>query len=629
MAPSNTKTVRLTMAQALVKYLQVQYSERDGTRRRLIPGVFGIFGHGNVAGLGQAFYEHGQDLTYYQTRNEQSMVHTAIGFAKANHRMAALACTSSIGPGATNMVTGAATATINRLPVLLLPSDYFATRHQGTVLQQLEHPISADVSVNDCFRPVSRFFDRISRPEQILTALPEAMRVLTDPADTGAVTLALPQDVQTQAYDYPANFLEKRTWRVERRLPDPRRVNEAVDMLKGAQRPMIIAGGGVHYSEAWDELQSFSEALGIPVGETFGGKGAIRHESPLLLGGHGVTATPSAAKIAAQADLVISVGTRLTDFTTGSQSAFQNPDIRFISINVTGHDAYKQGALPIVADARETLTSINQAAQQAGIKPDFTYLEEIGALKREWEEQQAQEVYRQVPGEAMSQGQLIGTINKEARSGDTIIAAAGTPPGDLLKLWDSTGGRACHIEFGYSCMGYEMPAGLGVRMAQPEGEVFVLIGDGNYLMNPTELVTAMQEGWKVTIIVSENHGFQSIHQLQMNRVGRNFGTEFMARDAASNRLEGDYLTIDFAKNAESMGARVWHAASPDEVRQALREARDEARSCVIVAETESHRYLPWSGVWWDAPAAEVTDDPVTRELRERYEKELEAQRLHY
>ena len=629
MAPSNTGTVRLTMAQALVKYLQVQYSQRDGAKRRLIPGVFGIFGHGNVAGLGQAFYEYGQDLTYYQTRNEQSMVHTAIGFAKANHRMAALACTSSIGPGATNMVTGAATATINRLPVLLLPSDYFATRHQGTVLQQLEHPISADVSVNDCFRPVSRFFDRISRPEQILTALPEAMRILTDPSDTGAVTLALPQDVQTQAYDYPANFFEERTWRVERQLPDPRRVSEAVDMLKGAKRPMIIAGGGVHYSEAWDELQSFSEALGIPVGETFGGKGAIRHESPLLLGGHGVTATPSAAKIAAQADLIISVGTRLTDFTTGSQSAFQNPDIRFISINVTGHDAYKQGALPIVADARETLSSLAQAAQQAGVKPDFTYLEEIGALKREWEEQQAREVYRQVPGEAMSQGQLIGTINKEARSGDTIIAAAGTPPGDLLKLWDSTGGRACHIEFGYSCMGYEMPAGLGVRMAQPDGEVFVLIGDGNYLMNPTELVTAMQEGWKVTIIVSENHGFQSIHQLQMNRVGRNFGTEFMARDASSNRLEGDYLTIDFAKNAESMGARVWHAANPDEVRQALREARDEARSCVIVAETESHRYLPWSGVWWDAPAAEVTDDPVTRELRERYEKEQEAQRLHY
>ena len=617
------------MAQALVKYLQVQYSERDGNTRRLVPGVFGIFGHGNVAGLGQAFYEYGQDLTYYQTRNEQSMVHTAIGFAKANHRMATLACTSSIGPGATNMVTGAATATINRLPVLLLPSDYFATRHQGAVLQQLEHPISADVSVNDCFRPVSRFFDRISRPEQLLTALPRAMRVLTDPADTGAVTLSLPQDVQTQAYDYPVQFFEERTWRVERPLPDPRRLDEAVDMLKAAQRPMIIAGGGVHYSEAWDELQSFSESFGIPVGETFGGKGAIRGESPLLLGGHGVTATPSAAKIASQADLIVSVGTRLADFTTGSQSAFQHPDVRFMSINVSGHDAYKQGALPIVADAREALRSLSQAAEATGLKPDPTYLTEIGAVKKEWGSQLEREVYRQTPGEAMSQGQLIGALNEEARSGDTIIAAAGTPPGDLLKLWDSTGGRACHLEFGFSCMGYEMPAGLGVRMAQPNGEVYVLIGDGNYLMNPTELVTAVQEGWKVTIVLSENHGFQSIHQLQMNRVGRNFGTEFMARDAATNRLEGEYLSIDFAKNAESMGARVWHAANPEAVHQALQEAREEARPCVIVAETASHHYLPWSGVWWDAPAAEVTEDPVTQELRAQYEKEREAQRLHY
>ena len=626
---NSQKTVRLTMAQALVKYLQVQYSERDGKTRRLIPGIFGIFGHGNVAGLGQALYEYGRDLPYHQTRNEQSMVHTAIGFAKANQRLATLACTSSIGPGATNMVTGAATATINRLPVLLLPSDYFATRHQGTVLQMLEHPVSADVSVNDCFRPVSRFFDRISRPEQLLTALPESMRVLMDPVDTGAVTLALPQDVQTQAYDYPVHFFEERTWRVERPLPDSRRLDEAVDMLKAARRPMIIAGGGVHYSEAWDELQAFSEALGIPVGETFGGKGAIRGESPLLLGGHGVTATPSAAKIASQADLIISVGTRLGDFTTGSQSAFQHPDVRFMSINVSGHDAYKQGALPIVADAREALRALTQAAEATGLKPEPAYLEEIAAAKREWENELEREVYRGTPGEAMSQGQLIGALNEEARSGDTIIAAAGTPPGDLLKLWDSTGGRVCHLEFGYSCMGYEMPAGLGVRMAQREGEVYVLIGDGNYLMNPTELVTAMQEGWKTTIVVSENHGFQSIHQLQMNRVGRNFGTEFMARDESSNRLEGEYLSIDFAKNAESMGARVWHASNPEAVHQALQEAREETRTCVIVAETESHHYLPWSGVWWDAPTAEVTEDPVTGELRERYEKEREAQRLYY
>ena len=519
---NSQKTVRLTMAQAIVMYLKAQYSERDGKTRRLVPGVFGIFGHGNVAGLGQALYEHGQDLPFYQTRNEQSMVHTAVGFAKAHHRLSALACTSSIGPGATNMVSGAATATLNRLPVLLLPSDYFATRHQGPVLQQLEHPVSADVSVNDCFRPVSRFFDRISRPEQLLTALPEAMRVLTDPVDTGAVTLALPQDVQTQAYDYPAHFFEERTWRVERPLPDPRRLDEAVAMLEAAQRPLIIAGGGVHYSEAWAELQEVSEALGIPVGETFAGKGAVRGESALLLGGHGVTATPSSAKLASQADLVISVGTRLTDFTTGSQSAFQHPDVKFISINVSGRDAYKQGALPIIADAREALRSLSEAAQRAEVKSDFTYLEEIAAVKKEWERQLEREVYRQTPGEAMSQGQLIGALNEEAQPGDTVIAAAGTPPGDLLKLWDATDGRACHLEFGYSCMGYELPAALGVRMAQPEGEVYVLIGDGTYLMNPTELVTAIQEAWKVTVVLSENHGFQSIHQFQMNRVGRNF-----------------------------------------------------------------------------------------------------------
>ena len=614
-------TIRLTMAQALVKYLQGQYSERDGERRRLIPAIFGIFGHGNVAGLGQALYEYGQDLPYYQTRNEQSMVHTAAGFAKANRRLATLACTSSIGPGATNMISGAAAAAVNRLPVLLLPSDYYATRHQGPVLQQLEHPVSADVSVNDCFRPVSRFFDRISRPEQLLTALPEAMRVLTDPADTGVATLALPQDVQAQAYDYPAHFFGQRVWRVDRRLPDPKRLDEAVAMLKAAERPIIIAGGGVHYSEAWDELCAFSETFGIPVGETFAGKGAIRAESTLLLGGLGVSGTPSAGKIASQADLVICVGTRLTDFATGSQSAFQHPQVKFISINVSGHDAYKQGALPVVADAREALRAFFKAAEAAGLKPDPAYLREIDKAKEAWQRQLKEEVYRQVPGEAMSQGQLIGVLNEAAQGGDIVISAAGTPTGDLLKLWDASRGRAIHLEFGYSCMGYELPAGLGVRMAQPEGEVYVFVGDGTYLMNPTELVTAMQEGLKVTVVISENHGFQSIHQLQMGRAGHNFGTEFMARDAATSRLEGAYLEIDFAKNAESMGARTWHVNTPGEVNEALREAREETRSCVIVVETERHRYLPPSGVWWDIGPAKVSKDGVTLELRSAYEKE--------
>ncbi len=621
-------TARLTTAQALVRYLQVQYSEFDGIRRRLIPSLFGIFGHGNVAGLGQALYEYGQDLPYRQPRNEQSMVHIALGFAKTNRRAATLACASSIGPGATNMITGAATATINRLPVLLLPSDYYATRHQGPVLQQLEHPVSADLSVNDCFRPVSRFFDRINRPEQLLTALPEAMRVLTDPAETGAVTVALPQDVQAHAYDYPAHFFEPRTWTIERRPAARERIAQVMALLRQAQRPLIIAGGGVHYSGAWEELAAFAEAAGIPVGETFAGKGAVRRPSAVGLGGVGVTGNPAAAKIAASADLVIAIGTRLADFTTGSHSAFQNPDVKFIGINVCGHDAYKLGGLPVVADAREALTALAQAAAEAGLQPDAAYLEEIAAAREAWLRQVREEVYAQAPGEAMSQGQIIGVLNDSAQPGDTIVAAAGGPPGDLHKLWDATRGANCHIEFGYSCMGYELPASLGVRLAQPQGEIYVLIGDGTYLMNPTELVTAMQEELKITVVIADNHGFQVIRQLQMARAGRSFGNEFRARDQA-NALEGEYLPIDFAANAASFGARTWQVATPDELCRALREARSEARSCVIVAETEKHRYLPGSGVWWDVAAAEATADPVTTQLRAEYEAGRKQQRFYY
>lgn len=629
-AKANPDVVRLTMAQAIVKYLQVQSSERDGRARRLIPAIFGIFGHGNVCGLGQAIEECGRELPYYQPCNEQSMVHTAIGFAKANRRLATLACTSSIGPGSTNMITGAAAATINRLPVLLFPSDYYATRHQGPVLQQLEHPISADLSVNDCFRPVSRFFDRITRPEQLLYSLPEAMRVLTDPAETGAVTIALPQDIQAHAYDYPAHFFRERCWRIERRLPDPARVAEAVAMLKEAERPVIIAGGGVHYSDACRELQDLAEALGIPVGETFAGKGALKESSPLALGGHGLEGTGAAAAIASRADLVISVGTRLTDFITGSQSCFNNPSARFISINVNGRDAFKEGALPIVADAKEAITALHKAAGLAGVRPRTGYLDEIAKARRAWDETIEREVATHREGEAMSQGELILALNREARSGDTIIAAAGGAPGDLLKLWDATGGRACHLEFGYSCMGYEIPAGLGVRLAQPEGEVYVLVGDGTYLMNPTELMTAVQEGLKITIVLAENHGYQCIRRLQMWRTGVSFGNEFRCRDRETNRLEGEYVEIDLAKNAESFGARAWHVETPEQLRQALREARAEKRACVIVAEVEKHRFLPGGGIWWDVAPAEVSEDAKTRELRAQYEQDRRRlQRLHY
>ncbi len=624
------ETIRLTMAQALVKYLKAQYSERDGTSRRLIPAIFGIFGHGNVAGLGQALVEYARDLPYYQPFNEQSMVHTASGFAKASLRLATLACSSSIGPGATNMVTGAATATVNRLPVLLLPSDHYATRHQEPVLQQLENPVSGDVSVTDCFRPVSRFFDRISRPEQLLTALPEAMRVLTDPADTGTVTLALPQDVQAHAYDYPLHFFADRIWSIERRVPDPGRIEEAIRLLEDCDRPLIIAGGGVLYSEAGKELETLSDRLGIPVGETFAGKGAIQNGSPLLLGGMGVAGTASATRVANSADLVICVGTRLSDFITGSHSLFQNPQVKFISVNVSGNDAHKQGALPIVADAREALRSLVEASAEAGIKPSEKYVHEIGIVKQEWEGILKEEVYRQFPGEAMGQGQVVGTLNEAAHAGDTIISAAGTAIADLFKLWDASNSRACRLEFGNSCMSWELPAGLGTRMAQPEGEVFVFIGDGAYLMNPMEILTSIQESLKLTVVVSNNHGYQSIRLLQMNRVGHSFGNEFRARDEETGLLEGDYLEIDYAKNAESMGARVWNVATPDELGSALEEAREEARTCVIVAEVEKHRYTPDSGVWWDVEAAEVTEDATTRKLRVDYEENrARLQRFYY
>ena len=624
------ETIRLTMAQAVVKYLQVQFSERDGVRQRLIPALWGIFGHGNVAGLGQAMAEVGTELPFYQPHNEQSMVHTASGFAKANLRLSTFACTASIGPGSTNMITGAATATLNRLPVLLLASDYYATRHQGNVLQQLEHPISADVSVNDCFRPVSRFFDRISRPEQLLTALPEAMRVLTDPADTGAVTLALPQDVQAHAYDYPAYFFDERTWEVERRIPDPKKIRQALELILAAERPMIIAGGGVIYSKAGTDLQTFAEKFGIPVGETMSGKGSMPEESLMRIGGYGVTGTGSGGSLMSQADLVISIGTRLTDFTTGSQSVFNHPDVKFININVSGHDAYKQGALPIVADAREALRSLLNESNTVEFTPSSAYREDIAVTKQKWQETLKKEVFVIHEGEIFNQLHAINVINTQAQPGDTIISAAGGLPGDLHQLWDTTNRRTCHLEFGNSCMGYELPAGLGVRMSQPQGEVYVCVGDGTFLMQPTELVTAMQEGLKVTVIVMNNHGFQIIRRLQMGRSGISFGNEFRARDGQTNRLEGDYLPIDFAKIAEGMGAKAWKVTGPDGLAEALAAGRQESGSCLIEVEVEKHRYGPGSEVWWDVASAEVSTDEETQALRQAYEAErTELQRFHY
>jgi 3D-(3,5/4)-trihydroxycyclohexane-1,2-dione acylhydrolase (decyclizing) len=619
------ETVRLTTAQAIVRYLQAQWSERDGERRRLVPGMWGIFGHGNVIGLGQALEEYGDELPFHQGRNEQSMVHAAAAFAKATRRRQTMACTASIGPGSTNMVTGAAGATINRLPVLLLAGDVYATRHQGPVLQQLEHPTSGDLSVNDCFRPVARFFDRITRPEQLLTALPEAMRVLTSPVETGAVVLALPQDVQSHAWSFPERFFEERDWRIERTPPDPRRLAEAADVIRSAQRPLIVAGGGVVYSEAEEALLAFAEAARIPVAETFAGKGAVQVDEWLQLGGVGLEGNPAASALAKKADVVVCVGTRLTDFATGSSSMFQNRDVRFVSLNVWGRDALKLGAVPVVADAREALTALAEALE--GWASPEAYRDEVAGVRADWLSERAS-LRDPVEGEAMSQAQLILTLNEVAEPGDTVITAAGTPPGDLLKIWDTTGGKHCHLEFGFSCMGYELPAGIGVRMAQREGEVYVYIGDGTFLLNPGEIVNALQEGLKVTVVISENHGYQSIQRLQLWRHGRKFGNEFRSRQ--NGRLDGDYVRLDLAKAAEGLGARTWRVETPGALRAALEAARGERNACVIVCETEPHRYLPESDVWWDVAPPEVSSEPEVRDRRREYEREkAELQRFYY
>jgi 3D-(3,5/4)-trihydroxycyclohexane-1,2-dione acylhydrolase (decyclizing) len=621
----NGETVRLTTAQAIVRYLQAQWSERDGDRRRLIPEMWGIFGHGNVIGLGQALEEFGDELTFHQGRNEQSMVHAAAAFAKATRRRQTQACTASIGPGSTNMITAAAGATVNRLPVLLFPGDVYATRHQGPVLQQLELPSAGDVSVNDCFRPVARFFDRITRPEQLLTALPEAMRVLTSPVETGAVVIALPQDVQSHAWPFPERFFEEREWRIERPLPDPQRIDEAAKLIRTSKRPLVIAGGGVLYSEAEEALLELARTAGIPVAETFAGKGAVQVDEWLQLGGVGLEGNPAASSLAKKADLVLCVGTRMTDFATGSNSLFQHAHVRFVSINVAGRDAHKLGSVPVVADAREALTALARALE--GFQTEDAYREEVSSVRADWLDERAS-LRDPVEGEAMSQAQLILALNEIAQPGDTVIAAAGTPPGDLLKIWDTTSGKHCHLEFGFSCMGYELPAGIGVRMAQPEGEVYVYIGDGTFLLNPGEIVNALQEGLKVTVVISENHGYQSIQRLQLWRHGRMFGNEFRARH--NGRLEGDYIRLDLAKAAEGLGARTWRVETPGALRAALEAARGERNACVIVCETEPHRYLPGSEVWWDVAPPEVSSDPEVRERRREYEKErAELQRFYY
>ena len=614
-------TRRLTMAQAVIAFLKNQYSERDGKEHRFFEGCLGIFGHGNVAGIGQAL-EQDACLPYYLVRNEQAMVHTASAFAKTSNRMRTLVCTTSIGPGATNMVTGAAVATINRLPVLLLPGDIFARRDVAPVLQQLESSASQDVSVNDCFKPVARYWDRIQRPEQILTALPAAMRVLTSPSETGAVILALPQDVQAEAYDYPEHFFRKRVWPIARPRCDSTLLGAGADWIRSARRPLLIAGGGVLYSEASQALAAFASQTGIPVVETQAGKGSLPYDHPQCLGAIGVTGTPGANILAREADLIIGVGTRYSDFTTASQSAFQNPSVRFLNINVCEFDAGKQSALPLVGDARVTLEEL--CSLLAGVRVQNSYAEQLQKFRAAWE-REVDRIYSLNVGVPISQGEVIGVVNEVSGAHDVVVCAAGSLPGDLHKLWRTREPNGYHLEYGYSCMGYEIAGGMGVKMAAPDRDVYVMVGDGSYLMMAQEIVTARQEGIKLIIVVLDNHGFSSIGGLSRACGNRGMGTEYRYR--RNGKLDGESIAIDFVANAQSLGAHAARAQTRDDLRRALEEARERPGISVVVIETAYDQRVPGYESWWDVPIAQVSEVESVRAAREKYVKAREKQRI--
>jgi 3D-(3,5/4)-trihydroxycyclohexane-1,2-dione acylhydrolase (decyclizing) len=618
---------RLTTGQALVRFIARQFVERDGRENRFIEGIWAIFGHGNVAGLGQGIVEFSQaeGLRFYRPQNEQAMVHTAAAFAKHRNRLATFACTTSIGPGATNMITGAAGATVNRIPVLLLPSDYFANRIPDPVLQQLEHPLERDVSVSDAFRPVSRFFDRISRPEQLMASLPEAFRVLTDPAETGAVTISLPEDVQAEAHDWPNEFFEKRIWHVRRPMPEPELVREVVNLLKAAERPLIISGGGTIYSEASEELRLFVEQFGVPVTETQAGKGVLNWNHPMNAGPIGSNGSTSANKLAREADLVITLGTRLSDFTTASKSAFQNPTVRFVGINVAPTDANKLASRPVVSDAKRALSVLRQELRETGYKgTQAAYRTEIQNLKEDWD---AKVTELRTPQEG-SLGELavIGLVNETVGGKATVVCAAGGMPGELLRLWRPEDPKAYHMEYGFSCMGYEIPGGIGVKLAEPGREVIVMVGDGSYLMMNSEIVTAVGEGIKLTIVLVDNHGYQCILGLQRAVGVADFGNELRYRDHATKQLTGEYIQVDFLKHAESMGAYGIFARSAEDLKKALKDARNADRVTVIVVPVDPEKRMPGMGTWWDVPVAEVSMEEKTRKTRENYEKATENQR---
>ncbi|TYK49165.1 3D-(3,5/4)-trihydroxycyclohexane-1,2-dione acylhydrolase (decyclizing) [Actinomadura decatromicini] len=615
--------MRLTVGQAAVRFLAAQHSERDGERRRFFAGCFGIFGHGNVAGLGQALLERSADLPYLMARNEQAMVHAAAGYARMHDRLETFACTTSIGPGATNMVTGAALATINRLPVLLLPGDVFATRRANPVLQELEDARSYDVSVNDSFKPVSKYWDRVNRPEQLPGALMAAMRVLTDPAETGAVTLALPQDVQAEAYDWPDELFEPRVWRIARPVPEPAALDEAAAVLQTARRPLIVAGGGVIYSRATDELRAFAERTGIPVAETQAGKGALPWDHDRAVGAIGATGSTAANALARDADVVVGIGTRYSDFTTASHSLFADPDVKFVNVNVARPDAVKLGGVSVVADAREGIRALNAAL--SGYEVPVEHRDKARVLAADWNAV-VDDAYARGHGVPPAQTEIIGIVNAESGPRDVVVCAAGSMPGDLHKLWRARDPKGYHVEYGFSCMGYEIAGGLGVKMAAPDREVFVLVGDGSYLMMAQELATAVAEGVKLVVVLVQNHGYASIGNLSESVGARRFGTRYRARTATG--LDGDVLPIDLAANAASLGADVLRADDADSFREALRTAIASSRTTVVHVETDPLVPAPDSEAWWDVPVAEVAELDDTRAARARYDDARKAQRRY-
>jgi 3D-(3,5/4)-trihydroxycyclohexane-1,2-dione acylhydrolase (decyclizing) len=619
------RTKKLTVAQATIIFLKNQYINRDGKENKFFAGCFGIFGHGNVVALGEALKQN-PEFTYYQTRNEQAMVHTAAAYAKMKNRLQTFVCTSSIGPGATNMITAAASASINRLPVLLLPGDFFSKRTASPLLQQTEYSFTQDMSVNDCFKPISKYWDRINRPEQLISSLLEAMRVLTSPSETGVVTLAMPHDVQAESYDFPIDFFEKRVWDIPRPSPDIRLINKAVKIIKNSKQPMIISGGGVIYSEAELELEKLIKQCGIPVAETFAGKGSLHYKNPLNLGAMGATGTKGASEIAKNADVVIGIGTRYGDFTSASKSAWQNPEVTFININIAELDAFKQSAIPLQGDAKQTIEILTKSLK--GYNTGKTYVQKIKKLNTEWDKI-VDKVYSVEDDKNPVQAEYLGALNNFIDDKDVIVCAAGSAPGDLHKLWKTKSSKGFHLEYGNSCMGYEIPGGLGVKMADNSREVYVICGDASYLMLPADIITTIQEGYKITIILINNEGYASIGGLSDSLGGEGFGTHFKYRNPETGQLNGDFLPVDLAKNAESLGAIVYKPKGINEYIKALSKAKKNERTTLIYVETIRDRKMSGYGYsWWDVPVPEVSDSREVQKVRRQYEEDKKRQKLY-